>query len=238
MIMSGSRGAWLVEAAVLALYALLRIAGRFDSRSRVVLAMAGLCAAIVIAGAAVYYLPLLTRLLGRDATLSGRTEIWKHVWPFILRRPLLGWGYAGFWRGIQGESFNLVAALRFIVFHAHNGYLEIWLELGILGLIFFALSYLRAWRKLWPVLRSGDISRVMWMVFILVLIGLYGLDENTLLIPNGLFWMIYVATLANIELLSAEDRLARGLRWTIPSRVTDTKMHRLKDHYDEALSTR
>lgn len=228
MIMSGSRGAWLVEAVILALYVLLRIAGRFDSPSRVVLAMAGLCAAVFIAGATIYYLPLLTRLVGRDATLSGRTEIWKHVWPFIIRRPLLGWGYAGFWRGIQGESFNVVAALRFIVFHAHNGFLEIWLELGILGLTFFVLSYLRAWRKLWPVLRSGNIDRVMWMVSVLVLIGLYGLDENTLLIPNGLFWMIYVATLANIELLVAENRFARGLSRIKPSHGAS---HRLVENH-------
>jgi len=52
----------------------------------------------------------------------------------------------------------------------------------------------------------------MWMVFVLVLIALYDLDENTLLIYNGLFWVVYVATLANIELLAVEDRLAHGWR--------------------------
>ncbi len=205
LIMSGSRGAWLVEAAILALYVVLRIAHRFDSRSRVVLAASGACAAAAGICAAIYYLPMITALLGRDATLSGRTEIWKHVWHFILEKPLLGWGYAGFWRGIQGEAFNVTAAVRFVVLHAHNGFLEIWLELGVVGLVLFTLSYLRAWRKLWPILRSGDIHRVLWMVFVLSLIGLYGLDENTLLIPLGLFWTLYVATLANIELLVTAD---------------------------------
>lgn len=201
LIMSGSRGAWLVEAAIFALYVVLRIADHFDSRSRVVLALTVVLAAVAGICAVVYYLPTLTALLGRDATLSGRTEIWKHVWHYILEKPLFGWGYAGFWRGIQGESFNVTAAVHFVVLHAHNGFLEIWLELGIVGLALFTLSYLRAWRKLWPILRSGDIHRVMWMVFVLALIGFYGLDENTLLIPLGLFWTLYVATLANIELL-------------------------------------
>ena len=85
---------------------------------------------------------------------AAALEIWKQVWRFILQRPILGWGYAAFWRGIEGQSFEVVAAMRFIVFHAHNGFLEIWLELGILGLALFTLSYLRAWRKLWPLLRS------------------------------------------------------------------------------------
>jgi exopolysaccharide production protein ExoQ len=211
MVMSGSRGAWVIEAVVLALYALLAVARCLESRSRVVLFLAASCLAAVLAGIVWYYLPVLLSMLGRNATLTGRTEIWKQVWRFIMERPALGWGYAAFWRGIEGQSFEVVAAVRFIVFHAHNGFLEIWLELGLPGLVFFALSYLRAWRKLWPVLRSGDINRGMWMVFVLVLIALYDLDENTLLIYNGLFWVLYVAVLANIELLVVEDRFAHGI---------------------------
>jgi len=155
-----------------------------------------------------YHLPFLLSVMGRDTTFSGRTEIWKQVWRFILERPLLGWGYAAFWRGIEGQSFEVVAAMRFIVFHAHNGFLEIWLELGIVGLTLFVLSYLRAWRKLWAVLRSGDVRRATWMVFVLVLIVIYDLDENTLLTYNGLFWVLYIAALANIEFLAVEDRFA------------------------------
>jgi hypothetical protein len=41
-----------------------------------------------------------------------------------------------------------------------------------------------------------------------VLIGFYDLDENSLLIYNGLFWVLYVAALVNIELLAVEDKLA------------------------------
>jgi O-antigen ligase len=158
--------------------------------------------------AAMYFsFPALLARMGRDATLSGRTQIWKQVWIFILQRPWLGWGYEGFWRGTQGEAFRVVAAVHFMVFHAHNGFLEIWLELGAAGLLLFAVSYARAWRKLWPRLLAGEIERVMWMVFVLALILFYDLDENTLLIYNGLFWVLYVAALANVEFLAVEDAL-------------------------------
>lgn len=211
VFMSGSRGAWAIEVVILALYAWLAIAKRTDSRGRVVIFAITVFVTVLGTIFAWCHLPFLLSMMGRDATLSGRTQIWKQVCRFILQRPLLGWGYAAFWRGIEGQSFEVVAAVRFIVFHAHNGFLEIWLELGIVGLALFALSYLRAWRKLWPLLRSGDIRRGTWMIFVLVLIALYDLDENTLLLYNGLFWVLYIATLANIELLAVEDRFALRL---------------------------
>ncbi len=207
MLMSGSRSAWLVEGALLALWASLVLGKRFDCRSRMILVLGALLCLPVAAGAAYFALPSFLEFMGRDTTLSGRTLIWKQVWIFILQRPWLGWGYEGFWRGTQGEAFRVVAAVHFMVFHSHNGFLEIWLELGGVGLLLFALSYARAWWKLWPRLLAGDIERTMWMVFVLALTLFYDLDENTLLIYNGLFWVLYVAALANVEFLAVEDVL-------------------------------
>jgi len=220
LIMSGSRGAWIVEAAVVALYLLLRTISRFDIRSRVLVLLAMAVVCFALAFAAWLYLPLLTKLIGRDMTFSGRTEIWAQVWSYIVKRPVIGYGYAAFWQGMKGESFNVVAAVHFIVFHAHNGFLEIWLELGGAGLTLFVLSYIRAWRKLWPALRRGQIHRITWMFFVLVLIMLYDLDENTLLTANGLFWVVYVSALANIEYLAIEDSLVRQIRANAKERHT------------------
>jgi O-antigen ligase len=207
MLMSGSRSAWLVEIALLAVWAALMLAKRLEAQTRM-LAAAGFLLSLPAAMAALYFLfPKLLEWMGRDATLSGRTLIWKQVWLLILQRPWLGWGYNAFWRGTQGEAFRVVAAVHFMVFHAHNGFLEIWLELGAAGLALFALSYARAWRRLWPRLCRGEVDRVIWMVFMLALILLYDLDENTLLIYNGLFWVLYVAALANVEFLEVEDAL-------------------------------
>lgn len=221
VIMSGSRGAWVVEAAVLGLYAFLRAGEKADKQSRVILMLFGLSIVVAATAVAIANYAVLASLIGRDATLTGRTEIWKQVWPFVMKRPMLGWGYSGFWKGIHGESFKVVAAVRFILFHAHNGFLEIWLDLGGLGLALFIGSYLRAWRKLWPSLRAGEIKRIMPMLFVLVLIGLYDLDENTLLIYNGLFWVLYVAALVNIELLGVEEQLVDDLGG--PLAFTDSK---------------
>ena len=68
---------------------------------------------------------------GRDATLTGRTEIWKTVLN-EPNNPLLGTGYASFW---LGERLHRIWALypRTPLLQAHNGYIEVYLNLGAGG---------------------------------------------------------------------------------------------------------
>ena len=105
----------------------------------------------------------------------------------------------------------MVVALKFVLFHAHNGFLEIWLELGLAGLLLFALSYARGCYKLWPVIRGGHARAAAWPACVLLLIAAYDFDENTLLSFNGLFWVLYVNALVQIEILSR--------RYTAPAAV-------------------
>jgi exopolysaccharide production protein ExoQ len=75
---------------------------------------------------------------GKDTTLSGRDEIWKFVWNDIEKRFLLGYGFATYW--IMGSPRLEVFADLFEGFQvnqAHNGFLEIMLQLGVLGTILF-----------------------------------------------------------------------------------------------------
>jgi len=200
LIMSGSRAAWLIEAALILLWIFVALARRAGPRARLILAAAAPFAVIFAGAFLVLAFPRLVFLLGRDATLSGRTAIWVQVVHFLAQRPLLGYGYDAFWRGMQGPSFQVAAAVHFVVAHAHNGFLEIALELGAAGLALFVLSWLHAWFRLWPLWRRGPIERIAWPIAVLVLVALYDLDENTLLIYNGLFWILYVTALASIEL--------------------------------------
>ncbi|HYK35332.1 O-antigen ligase [Alloacidobacterium sp.] len=211
LVMSGSRGAWLIEGMLLVCYGMLRLLERFNSSGRMLLLFGSIMIMACTAVAAWIYFPLLAGFVGRDATLTGRTAIWQQVWEAILKHPFVGYGFAAFWQGMKGESYNISLTLHFVVMHAHNGFLEIWLELGAFGLLVFLLSYMRASRKLWPSLRSAEIGSACWMVFVLFLITVYDLDENTLIIFNGLYWVLYVAAVADIEIMALECKRHRQL---------------------------
>lgn len=213
LIMSGSRGAWIIEGALLLLWMGVWIGRRSSARVRMVLAVAAPVAVLGVAGLGVVMAARAAPLFGRDLTMSGRTAIWGQVVQSIARHPLLGYGYEAFWRGMQGPSLQISAAVHFVVVHAHNGFLEIALELGAGGVLLILLAGLRALRQLWPVWIHGSVERIAFPVAVLFLVVLYDLDENTLLLYNGLFWILCVGALVTL------DRAVRDLHHTDPAAV-------------------
>jgi len=69
--------------------------------------------------------------LGRDATLTGRTLIWKAVLAQKIH-PLIGAGFESFWMGDRMQSVWSMSQMG--IQQAHNGYLELYLNLGWIGL--------------------------------------------------------------------------------------------------------
>jgi O-antigen ligase len=90
---------------------------------------------------------IIVEKLGKDMTLTGRTYIWYRVVDAINRRPWFGYGYEGFWQFWRGADnpallIRLSEADGFLPHHSHNGYLDIGLNLGWLGLAAFIVSLL------------------------------------------------------------------------------------------------
>ena len=231
LAMSGSRGAWLLGAVLVAALGTLAGSCRFDRQTRTALLLGTCVFACVVTVAGVAGFSAIAPLLGRDATLTGRTAIWHEVWISVTHRPILGYGFSAFWRGAQGASWDVVVALRFVLFHAHNGFLEIWLELGAAGLVLFALGFIRAGWLLWPELRAGRYVEAAWPLATLLLVAVYDLDENTLLSFNGLFWVLYIAALTQVEIMAAERKTVTRL---LKRPSTDTVTTRRQDYWPVA----
>jgi len=83
--------------------------------------------------------------LGRDATLTGRTEVWQQVLS-IGTDPLFGTGYDSFWLGERVEKFW--AMYWWQPNQAHNGYLETYLNLGWIGLLLLFGIIFSTYRKI------------------------------------------------------------------------------------------
>jgi O-antigen ligase len=84
-------------------------------------------------------------LLGRNDTLTGRTDIWHVLWHWDIN-PLLGTGYEGFWLGDRRLAVAQALDLSFLN-EAHNGYLETYLNLGFIGVGITAALLLATYGK-------------------------------------------------------------------------------------------
>jgi exopolysaccharide production protein ExoQ len=72
-----------------------------------------------------------TSALGRDTTLTGRTDVWGSLVPVFLKKPIIGTGFGSFWTARTRFYFEIP--------DAHSGYLDILLELGLVGMAVFAM---------------------------------------------------------------------------------------------------
>ena len=108
---------------------------------------------------------------GRDATLTDRVDIWRSLLPMAMQRPLLGSGYGGFWT-LENKA-NLIAG------EGHNGYLDVLLDLGFVGLILIFLFYLQASRRGHAAL-TRDFDWGLLSVIFLVAAVVHNITESSL----------------------------------------------------------
>jgi exopolysaccharide production protein ExoQ len=151
----------------------------------------------------------LIALLGKDMTLTGRTNIWSAVLDSIAKQPMLGYGYQAFWLGMEGESYRVILAVSWMLAQAQNGFLDIMLENGAAGLAIVLLVFGFAFRDaVVCLLRSRDTTQlraVEWYLIIVILTLVYNLDESFLFDPKHLGSMIFL--LACIGLKTERLRL-------------------------------
>lgn len=145
---------------------------------------------------------LIFELLGRDATLTGRTDIWTALLDAIAARPWFGYGYGAFW-GIDSEpAYKVRLATEWLVPTAHNGWLETALSIGLVGLAGFMLSYLLL------LARAIRLAISSWEgIFALGVAAqflLFSLSESIALQQNTIVWVVYVAVAAKVAISMAE----------------------------------
>jgi exopolysaccharide production protein ExoQ len=138
--------------------------------------------------------------IGKDSTLTGRTEIWPLVFDMIWKHPWLGYGYGGFWQGWNGESAYIWRIVGWPVSHPHNGYLAIWLDLGLLGLGLFFLGFWRSYLQGFTWLRSSKTAFDVWPLIHMTYIALASSTESALLESNSLNWILYVAVSLSVRI--------------------------------------
>ncbi len=136
--------------------------------------------------------------LGRDATLTGRTGLWAAVMALILMRPWLGYGYEAFWWGVE-SSEDVKEVAGWVSNSAHNGFLELGLGIGLLGVALFSVGLLLSFARAFRELRRTPGIEGLWPTVFLSFFLFYNLTETSVLLPNNLLWALYVGTTLSLR---------------------------------------
>ena len=153
----------------------------------------GALAALILLIAPVEFL----ELLGRDATLTGRTDIWVILARQVADAPWTGYGYRAFWTVENGPVFWVRQGTAWPVPTAHNGWIETALALGIPGVALMATVFLTALgRALGRLFRGPE---TYWALGFIAMLGLVSVSESNLMQQNSLSWVLFVATAAKLQ---------------------------------------
>jgi exopolysaccharide production protein ExoQ len=174
---------------------------------------------------------VLNSLIG-DPTLTGRDQIWLYVTQKFNASPILGVGYGAVWQvGPEIEAALKRAGLVFVFNEAHNGYLDIAAQLGVLGvacLVIFLIATLLHSLSYWARIEKNDFrgagALTIYVFWALVLSNitesLYfqpGVGSSGILIFLGGFVASRNEQLAATSTAKAIPRAPRALRRSIAS---------------------
>lgn len=132
----------------------------------------------------------LLKMLGRNPTLTGRTNIW-HAVLSIHTNPLIGTGYEDFWMG--SRLLRADALIGGGIQEAHNGYIELYLNLGWIGLILLGVMIATGYWTIFSLYRRNRRIGAALLAFFTAAV-IYNISEAGFRAP-GLIWDMFLLSM-------------------------------------------
>lgn len=139
---------------------------------------------------------LVFKALGKDPTLTGRTDIWAAVLRQSAKHPLTGYGYAVFWTLESHPAQWIRKETGWLVPTAHNGWLDILAQLGWIGVGLCALVL--GGSLLVALFRHRAVQDGYWATLFLAIFLMTTFSESFILERNGIAWALACAAVARL----------------------------------------
>jgi exopolysaccharide production protein ExoQ len=175
--------AWMGMYAALFLYGFwTKWVVHFSKRAQRFTLLTGIAAGVLLA----LNNRLIFALVNRAPTLTGRIDLWQILWTWFQKRPMLGFGYNAFWQQLPD---GLLGWAR----HAHNGYIEIALGLGLPGLVAFLVALIIAWKRsaTLPDLKNGKVI-FLWPLLVLMYFTLANITYSIAFGFPDFHWALFI----------------------------------------------
>jgi exopolysaccharide production protein ExoQ len=225
IFLSGSKTAlvlYLLSLALLPLYQIIR----YYYKTQVVLyalsLLVGSATALFMLG---NWQTIVVDYLGKRPDLTGRQEVWELAIHKALERPWFGYGYNGFWASAESDFVIRNSWASYVLetknagsFHAHSGFIDLFLWLGVVGLALFAIHYFSVLTRIITLLRTTKAIAYFWMLQAVLIMLLYNTTEVILILSQGnQLWLAYVAIAFSSSLQLERMRRSPPLPAATPS---------------------
>ena len=151
---------------------------------------------------------VIANALGRDSHLTGRTDIWAAVIPMV-RNPLVGAGFESFWLSprVLGRLWELFPNL--LLNEAHNGYIEVYLELGWVGVVLIGLILLDGYRRSVKAFRREPAFGGLLVAYVLSA-TIYSITEAGFRMMDPI-WIFFLLAVIEASSIAARIEASQGL---------------------------
>ncbi len=174
-----------------------RVHRRYDiPLPAILLFLAGLLVCVALFGIDT---SIFTEMMGRSKDLTGRTDLWRFVGSMILARPVLGYGFSGFWGGASMESFAVENYVGWSPTYSHNGYLEILLNLGLVGTGLFLIFLWKGLTRTVHLAEERIVKEDLWPLAFLIFFVVHNFAECTIIWQNCFEWSLCIATVISSD---------------------------------------
>lgn len=148
----------------------------------------------IVSGSAGFLVLIFRRtvfeFLGKSPDMTHRSDIWRKVFSLISQRPLEGWGFTGVWPNGVMPYTGLVVINGTEYFQAHNAYLDIWLQIGLVGLVLTLILLTRTFVKTWRLGVHHSNALYLWPLLTFIVQLIRGITESRLLIQSAMLMLI------------------------------------------------
>jgi exopolysaccharide production protein ExoQ len=215
LFLSKSTTSWTGFALALTLLPILKLA-RLNYKTRTILYMTvvlivGTIALIIFSNLET----IVVDVLHKPPDFNGRFDIWSLAIQNGLKRPWLGYGYSGFWTSSESTALINSTWLRTETgdrFHSHNGFIDLFLQLGIIGLILFAINFFSVIKRLINLIHTTKTIESFWMLEFLLLGFLMQITETLTLFSSHTMSSIYIAI--GLSTIIWQNRIKRNIAYS------------------------
>ncbi len=159
---------------------------------------------------------------GKDLTFTGRIDLWADIWEEAKNHLFIGAGYQGYWVVTSAKIEQLYEMYPWLPTQAHNGYLDVINEVGIVGLTLLILLIINYFVNL-----AKAKQRQMWKWFIIASL-IINITESMFIrpkvVPGVMFMFSYLALFFSTVRDTVEDSETENLV-TYSSKPSDQPLY-------------